>query len=263
MAILDRVIWVTGASSGIGEALAYELSRYGARLILSARNEDALNKVREQCVWPDHHTVLPMDLSDPESVQQAVAYVQDKFDGVDTLINNGGISQRSYINETALEVDRRVMEVNFFSAVAITKALLPTMIEQGGGRIVVTSSLVGYVTTPMRSAYSASKHALHGFYDALRAEHKRDNIKVLLVCPGFINTNVSAHAVTGDGTAYGKHDKGQLSGMSPDECAKRIVHAMQTGKDEVLIGGKERLVVYLQRWLPSLYRYLITRAAPR
>lgn len=259
MSFARQVIWITGASSGIGAALAVELSRYGASLVLSSRHTDQLEQLREQLVWPDNHLVLPLDLAAPDSFAQALDQVIARFGRVDILVNNGGISQRSRAAETSIEVDRRIMEVNFFGAVGLTRAVLPVMREQGGGHIVVVSSLVGELPTPMRSSYCASKHALHGWFESLRSEEYIHNIKVLMVMPGFVRTRVSINALTADGSAHGQMDEYQAKGMSAALCAERIVQAMQQGKDQVMIAGREGLAIYLKRWFPWLYRQIIRR----
>lgn len=259
MSFARQIIWITGASSGIGAALALELSRYGASLVLSARNADQLEQLREQLVWPDNHLVLPLDLTCPESFDAAVSQVMARYGRVDILVNNGGISQRSRAAETTIEVDRRIMEVNFFGTIGLTRAVLPLMREQGGGQIVVVSSLVGELPTPMRSSYCASKHALHGWFESLRAEEYARNIKLLMVMPGFVRTRVSINALTADGSTHGKMDEYQAKGMSAALCAERIVQAMQQGKDEVIIAGREGWAIYLKRWFPWLYRQIIRR----
>ena len=259
MPFSGQVIWITGASSGIGEALAVELSRYGAHLVLSSRRREELERVRELLVWPDNHLVVPLDLADSDSFAAARDKVLERYGKIDVLINNGGISQRSRVEETALEVDRRVMEINYFGAIGLTKAVLPRMKANGGGRLVVISSLVGELPTPLRSAYCASKHALHGWFEALRAEEHDNNIRILMVMPGFIRTRVSINAVTGDGSAHGKMDEYQQKGMSAGLCAERIIEAMQRDREQVIIAGREGAGIYLKRWLPWLYRKIIRR----
>ncbi|MBK8169211.1 MAG: SDR family oxidoreductase [Sandaracinaceae bacterium] len=254
-----ETIWITGATSGIGEALAYELSEKGARLILSARRSDSLEHVRSRCAHPERHRVLPLDLSQPDTLI-AAAREALAWGPIDVLVNNGGVSQRSLAKDTALVVDRTLMETNFFGTVALTKAVLPSMIARKRGQIVVVSSLVGKFGTPLRSSYAASKHALHGFFDALRAELNDEGITVTIICPGFIKTNVSINALTGDGTAQGKVDRSlKNGGMSAEECAKRMVLAIQRSASEVIIAGREGLGVYLKRYAPAVFEKAITR----
>jgi short-subunit dehydrogenase len=253
-------VWITGASSGIGEALAYGLARRGARLVLSARNAERLEDVRRACSHPEQHQVVPLDLSRPETVAAAVALVMADGYGVDVLLNNGGLSQRGTVAETALSVDRYLMEVNYFAAVALTKAVLPAMQARRAGHIVAVSSVVGFFGTPRRSSYAASKHALHGFCDALRAEVWHDGVRVTVACPGYIRTNISRNALTADGSLHGQLDPGQAKGLSAEACAERIIRAVEQGKPEVVIARlRERTGVYLRRFVPALFFRIIRR----
>lgn len=257
----DQIIWITGASSGIGEALAHELASAGARLVLSSRREKELERVRGEIERSDEHLVLPLDLIEEETHGAAVQAVLDRFGRVDVMVHNGGISQRSLVQDTDFQVDRRILEVDYLGTVSLTKALLPSMLERNAGRFVVVSSLVGYVATPYRSAYSAAKHALHGFFEALRAELHDDGIRVTMVCPGYVRTRVSHNALTADGTPQGTLDRAQAQGMDPKDCARRIARALARGKAEIYIGGWERYAVYIRRWCPPLYRWMVRRIA--
>ncbi|PSL06494.1 SDR family oxidoreductase [Cecembia rubra] len=258
-----KVIWITGASSGIGQALAKAYDNLGFRIIISARNQEALEQIKNQSKHPTNIYVLPLDLSDPDSFPSKTKEAIKAFGKLDVLINNGGISQRSLAAETSIEVDRKIMEVNFFGTVCLTKELLPHFINNKGGHFVAISSLVGKFGTPFRSTYAASKHALHGFFDTLRAEHYRDNINVTIVCPGFIRTNVSVNALTGDGSPLNEMDEAQEKGMSPEQCAKQIIMAIEQQKEEVLVGGKEKYAVYLKRFFPSIFSKIIRKAKVR
>lgn len=254
------VVWITGASSGIGEALAYAYSNSGARLILSSRNEEKLREVKDRCAGPKEHWVLPLDLADSGSIEAGCREALEYAGRVDIMIHSGGVSQRSLAAQTPLEIDRRIMETNFFGTVALTKAVLPSMLERRSGRIVVISSLVGKFGTPLRSSYSASKHALHGFFDSLRAEIWDQGISVVIVCPGFIRTSISINALTSNGTPQGTMDEAQACGMLPNVCAARIISAIDEKKPEVYIGGRELLGVYLKRFVPSLFNRIIRKA---
>lgn len=254
----NKVVWITGASSGIGEALARAFSRGGAQLVLSARRAAELERVRQGCDHPERHCVLPLDLTDFDAAA-LTAQVIERFGRIDMLVNNGGVSQRGTVAETEMEVDRRIMEINYFGAIALTKAVLPHMLTQGAGRVVVISSLSGKLSTARRSAYAASKHALHGFFNALRTEVHGDGVGVTLVCPGYVRTDLSRHAISGDGRAHGQVDATQARGLDPDELASRILDAVARNKDEVLIGGKEVLAVHLNRLFPAAYRWMIRR----
>lgn len=266
MRIQNKVVWITGASSGIGEALACAMAKGGAKLILSARREAELERVKQRCVAEsgaqvENIVVAPLDLAaGSATLEEKAAEAARAFGGVDIVVHNGGVSQRSLAKDTSSDVVRRVMEIDFFGAVALTGALLPAMLSRREGHIVVVSSLVGKFGTPLRSAYSAAKHALHGYFDSLRAEVWRENIRVTMICPGFIRTNVSVNALKGDGGAHGAMDDAQAQGMSADECARRIIRAIENDALEVYIGGKETLGVHIKRFFPSLFARVLRKA---
>ncbi len=261
MKIKNQVIWITGASSGIGEALAYVLAHEGAKLILSSRREDELIRVKNACKRPENEIfTLPLDLEKSAEMHAKVQQAIQFFGKIDILINNGGVSQRSLAKDTDIEVDRRIMEIDYFGTVALSKALLPHFLERKSGKFVVVTSLVGKFGTPLRSAYSAAKHALHGFFDALRAESWRDQVKVLMVCPGFIKTQVSVNALLGSGTTQGTMDNAQANGMSAETCAKKMLKAIIQDKEEVYIGGKEVYAVYLKRFFPAIFSKILRKA---
>lgn len=258
MELKGKVVWITGASSGIGEACAYEFARKGARLILTGTREDKLREVREHCLHEGQGevAVLPYDLSDVAGIPALVERALGSFGRVDVMFNNAGISQRAKAGDTVFEVDRRIMEVNYFAPVRIAKLLLPGMIRQGGGTFVTTSSISGRFGFPLRSAYAASKHALYGFFESLHAEYYADNVRTVMVCPGRVNTNISFYALEKDGSRHGRLDAGQAGGISPERAARKIVKAVRRRKPEVLVGGKELLMVYFKRFLPALNRLL-------
>lgn len=255
----DKVVWLTGASSGIGEALAYALAKRGAKLILSARREKELNRVMKNCKDAEAR-VLPLDLAESDQLNTKAEEAISYWGRIDYLFNNAGMSQRSYAVDTELKVTRRVMEVNFFGTIALTKAVLPAMIEQQKGHIVVTSSVMGKFGTRLRSTYAATKHALHGWFDSLRQEVHDKDITVTLVCPGFIKTDVTINAVEGDGSKHGVMGKGQQKGMLPEEFADKLLPKVLKGKDEVYIGGKEIWGIYLKRFAPRLLNKILRRS---
>lgn len=262
MSFSNKVIWITGASSGIGEALALALSKRGAKLILSSRNETKLQVVKNQCAYPEKVAVLPLDLEAYHSLKTKTEEALNIFGNIDFLFNNGGISQRSYAKDTNIAVDERIMTINYLGTVALTKALLPYFIEQKKGHFVVTSSIVGKIGTPLRSSYAASKHALHGFFDSLRAEVYNNNIKVTLACPGFVQTNVSINALTGDGSAQNKMDNATQNGLTPQRYVEHLLKAVIKEKEEVYIAGfKEKLGVYAKRFFPKLLSVMIRKLA--
>ncbi len=258
----NQVVWITGASSGIGEATAYAFAKAGAKLVLSARRIEELNRVKNN-IDETNVLVLPMDMENLADLPSKVEEVLARFGRIDILFNNAGISQRSSVEETEMEVYHKIMNLNFFGVVALTKAVLPQMRNQKSGVIVTTSSLSGKLSTPMRSGYCASKHALHGFFDALRAEVYRDNIQITLICPGYIQTNISYNAVSGDGTKFGKLDNNQANGMAVETCAEKILDAVYRQKEEVYMGGKEVLGVYLKRFFPRLLSKIVRKQMPK
>ena len=256
----DKIIWITGASSGIGKALAIELSNQNVKLILSSRKKEDLELVKKQCKDIRAVKIIPLDLEDYTNLQPKVTEAIAAFGKIDVLVNNGGISQRSFVKATAINVDKRIMDINYLGTVALTKAVLPHFIKNKKGHFVVTTSIVGKIGTPLRSSYAASKHALHGFFDSLRAESYQDNIAVTLVCPGFVKTNISKNALTGDGTPQDKLDLATENGIPPERFAKLMVIAIKKKKEEVYIAGvKEKLGVYAKRFYPKLLSTMIRK----
>lgn len=256
----NKVVWITGASSGIGEALVYAFANEGAKLVLSARREDELQRVKKNCGLKDENIlILPLDLSDTKEIDTLTQKAITHFERIDILVNNGGISQRSLTKETPLEIDRKIMEVNFFGTVAVTKSILPQMLRQQSGTIIVISSISGKFGFFLRSAYSASKHALHGFFESLRMEVFKDNINILLVCPGKINTNISVNAITEKGLTHNKKDESHVQGLSAEACAKQIIIAVKKNKEEVFIGGRELRAVWIKRFFPGIFSNLIRK----
>jgi short-subunit dehydrogenase len=263
--LTDKVIWITGASSGIGEAVAYAFSRRGARLILSSRRAAELERVRSGCLRPAAVRVIPLDLLDMGSFTGKVAEAVSAFGQIDIVIHNGGVSQRSLVMETSLGVQRMVMELDYFSYVALTQAVLPHFAERRAGHFVVVSSVMGKIGTPMRSAYAAAKHALHGFFDCLRAEVGPLGIGVTILTPGYVRTNISMHVVTKDGSPLGKASANIDKGLDADKAAVQIVRAVARRKFEVYIGkmGVERFALWVNRWFPGLLVRLAPRFSPK
>jgi short-subunit dehydrogenase len=256
----NKVIWITGASSGIGKALAIQFSGFKIRLILSSRNKKELLSVRSKCQNPENVKVLAFDLLDTDRSEAVVSDALALFNGIDILVNNAGISQRSMAAVTGPEVDRMLFNVNFFGTVALTKALLPHLKSKQCGQVVVISSVVGKIGTPLRSSYAASKHALHGFFDSLRAEIYQDNIGVTIICPGFVNTNISVNALTADGSPQGTKDQATARGLSPEKFAKKAIKAIAGGRQEVVIAGyQEKSAVYLKRFFPLVLSAVIRK----
>ena len=256
----DKVIWITGASSGIGEALARGLSNRGAKLILSSRRTGELERVKNTCAYPDKVHILPLDLTDSANLESKVPIAIAVFGHIDIMVHNGGMSQRALVAETEMAVHREVMELNYFSYILLTKALLPHFIERRSGYFVVTSSVMGKIGTPMRAAYAAAKHALHGYFDSLRAEVEEYGISVTILTPGYIHTPIAV--ISGDGSFVTSKSEQINGGLSADKAAEQIIKAIQNGSYEVYIGkfiGEERLALFVKRFLPRLFTWLIPR----
>jgi len=251
----NKTVWITGASSGIGKELAIQLASQGANLVLSARSEGKLQTLRSELINKDVNVwIIPLDLEQNEHFDQLVEDVFNKTNKIDVLINNGGISQRSLTFETDMVVDRRIMEINYFGTIALTKAILPKMKKQGAGHIAVTSSLTGIFGFPMRSAYAASKHALHGYFETLQLEETKNNIFTTIVCPARIATDISKSALQKSGEQWGKSDEGQEKGMPVDVCAKKYLNAIARQKKKIVIGSfGEIFLTKCHAWMPPLF----------
>jgi dehydrogenase/reductase SDR family member 7B len=263
MDLRSQTIWITGASSGIGRALALACHQDGARVILSARRIEALEEIRRACGGAgDRVAVLPLDLSEPHDLTGKAEAALRQYGAIDMLIHSAGRSQRALVQETDLHVDRTLMEVNFFGPVALTKAVLPTMLARRAGHIVVISSLLGKFGMRGRSGYAASKHALHGYFESLRAEVHRAGITITLVCPGYVDSDLPLQALTGSGQPYGRRDVTHSRGMPATECAARILKGIGRRRDEVVIGGWEAYAVSLKRFFPGLFARAIRGYTP-
>ncbi len=257
----NKVVWITGASSGIGEALAYSLNRKGALLIISGRSIENLEKVKRHCLHPARVEVLPIDLEQPDTLSAKTEQALTLFGRVDFMMHNAGVALRDRVIHTSMDMDRRIMQVNYFAPVAITKALLPSMIKNKSGNIAVVSSISGKFGVPKLSAYSASKHALHGFFESLRSEVHKHNVHVTIITPGFIKTGITVNAYTGQGGNYGKMVNANKNGMSPERCAEKMAKAMLKNKQEAYIGGVDILSIYIKRFFPDLFSVVI-RSSP-
>lgn len=257
-------VWITGASSGIGAACAYRYAAEGARLVLTSSSAERLDAVAVKCrgLGAEEVTVLPYDLTCPDEIDALVEKAWNAADGIDIVMLNAGVSQRTNVEDTSMEMIRKIMEINYFAPVAIAKALLPKMVGRGGGRIAVTTSIAGRFGFPLRCGYSSSKFALYGFFETLQAEYHKDGIKVTIVCPGRVSTNISRYALDKGGKPHGVMDPGQAGGMSAEAAARIIVKAVAKGKREVLVGRKELLMVYIKRFFPGLCAGLARKIKP-
>ena len=259
----DKTVWITGGSSGIGEALVRAFADGGSRVIASSNDTAGLKRVAESCSGINGSiSIVPFDLSDTAGIEELVAGVVKKEGKIDLLINIGGISQRALIRETPLWLDRKIMEINYFGTIALTKAVLPYMISNGGGHIVATSSITGRFGFPLRSAYSASKQALHGFFETLLLEHKSDKIRVSILIPGRVRTNISLHALTASGREHGKLDEGLAAGITPEKAAQQIISGLQRNRREILVGSTELLMLKIRTYLPPLFFRIAGRIKP-
>lgn len=255
----EKICWVVGASSGIGKELAIQLSNDGAIVVLSARNETALNSLKQDLPNSNRHYVFPLDLEDLIDRKPDFDLMVKELGGLHYLFNNGGLSQRSTAGETSIEVDRRIMEINYFGNITLSKWALPIFRKQQFGHLLIVSSIAGKFGFFLRSAYSASKHALHGYYESLRLEEESNSIHVTIVCPGKINTPISLNALTEKGEKHGVMDHNQDTGMPVEECVRQILTAVKMKKKEVLIGGKEVWAAKIKRLFPGLFYRIIRK----
>lgn len=253
----EKVVWITGASSGIGRSLALAFDRAGARLILSGRDAASLETVALACRVTAQVRVLPFDLAALETIPQQVERALAHWGHVDYMVHNAGVALRERMVDTPLGLDQQVMATNYFGPIALTKALLPSMLQRRSGCFVVVSSLSGKYGVPQLSAYAASKHALHGCFESLRAEVHDRQIQVTLIIPGFIRTPILRHALTGSGATYGRTLPAYERGMDPDVCAVRILRAVAARKEEALVGGWELSSLQLKRFCPTLLSALV------
>jgi short-subunit dehydrogenase len=263
MDFFKKTIWITGAASGMGKAVAIALAPYQTTLILSDRDADGLAVAAREATKKGAHVVTQrLDMSDPVAISITAQEVLQKGYQINALYHFAGISQRSIVTETPLENDRKIMEINFFGVVALTKALLPHMIENGGGQLAAASSLVGKFGFPYRSAYAASKHALHGFFESLAAENYQNNIRISMLIGGRIRTNISKFALDKSGQEHGQMDPGQANGLSPEKAAQQILKGLRKEKLEIPVGGKELLILKIKRFFPTWHSKLVRKINP-
>ena len=259
----NKIVWITGASSGIGAELAKIYSHRGIKLILSSRNVRALERVKSECYYPENIIILPIDLNDFYAAPALVKKAYNIFGRIDILINNAGVSQRSLIVDTQFDVLKKLIEINYLGTVALSRALLPFFLKQGFGHYVVVSSVMGKYGSPFRSGYSAAKHALHGFFDVMRMEHQKDNINVTIICPGFVRTPIAMNSLKGDGSVLGVDDLATRKGLKVEDFARKMVRSVDQKKWEVQFGKKELLGVYLKRLSNKLLHNAVIRSNVR
>ena len=261
MEFKNKIVWITGASSGIGEALAYEFAAQGAKLVLSARREVELQRVAQASEEQGGSAlVLPFDIVDLAQHTLQVTQVLQTFGRIDVLVLNAGVSQRSFVLDTKFDVYRKLFEVNFFSIVHLVQQVIPVFQKQHAGIFVPIASVAGRISTPRRAAYGATKHALIGFFDSVRAELHADGVQVTTILPGYIRTEISLHAMNEHGEKYGKMDPNQAKGLDPQFTAQKIVHAVSQGKNHFFVGGAlERFGLIVQRLFPSIVPYMLRK----
>ena len=257
-------VWITGASSGIGEACAYRYAEEGARLVLTSSSVNRLEPVAARCreLGATEVNILPCDLTCLDGIDSLTDKAWDAMKGVDIVMLNAGISQRTNVEDTSMEMVRKIMEINYFAPVAIAKRLLPKMVGRGYGKIAVTTSIAGRFGFPLRCGYSSSKFALYGFFETLQAEYYEKGIRVTLVCPGRVQTNISRYALDKGGKPHGVMDPGQAGGMTAEAASRVITRAIAKEKKEVLVGRKELLMVYIKRFFPGLCATLARKIKP-
>lgn len=256
--VKDLTIWITGASSGIGEALTIAFAKRGATVVLSGRDKEKLEAVKKRCKNSKKHIVVPFDIADAKQTKEAYEVVEAKTEKVDWLINNAGVSQRSLIMETTEDVERQIMEIDYFAQTRLTRLVLPDMIAQGGGKIVMVSSVAGLLGTQYRGAYGAAKAAIHMWANSLRAELHDQGIEVATIFPGFIQTNISINALTGNGSAQGTMDEATSKGLTATAFAKQVFKALTNEEEYIIVAGnKEKLATRVNRLSPpKLYKLI-------
>lgn len=261
MEFKGKTALITGGGTGIGEAMAYQYALKGTNVILTGRRIDALEKVQKKCIelgvkaWC--HIV---DMEKPETIDELVAWIKAEGHLIDFMLLNAGISQRALTLETDISVDRRLMEVNYFGGIYLVKALKDMLIERGV-HIAVVSSVSGVFGFPVRSAYCASKHAIHGFYETIALEYPQ--IKTTIIIPGRIHTDVSKNALDGNGKATGVMDPGQANGYDVNKCAKVAIRAIARGKHQKVIGGFDTIMVPFYKYVPWLFRLIARNVSAR
>ncbi|XP_029643056.1 dehydrogenase/reductase SDR family member 7 [Octopus sinensis] len=263
-ALSGQVVWITGASSGVGEQLALEFAAAGCKLVLSARRPDELERVKHQCIEsgrlsPDDILIVPLDLLDFGSHPHAVMNVLQYYSQIDILVNNAGRSQRAAWEETSLDVDRYCMELNVLGTLSLTKNVLPHMINRGEGHIVVMGAVEGKIGAPFSASYTGAKHALQGYFDSLRLEMHNHNIGVSIICPGPTFSNLLENAFTGTiATNYGMKMDPNDRRMDTARCARLIILAVANKLDEVWIARHPLLLVmYLCQYCPSFGQWIL------
>lgn len=262
MKINNTVVWITGVTSGIGKELVKEFLKYNCKMILTSRNQKKLEELAKEFDFSKEQVLLQtFDLFNYRDIPILVEQALQKFKKIDIIIHNAGITQRSLAIETDIEITEKIFALDFYTPVYLTKLLLPYIRESGN--ITVISSVAGKIESPYRSSYSAAKHALYGYFESLRTELIKMNqkINVLIVCPGFVKTNISLNAFKGDGSLYNQLDESTQKGLDPNFVAKKIIEAIKKEKKEIIIAGiKEKFALFLKKFFPNLFIKIISKA---
>ena len=250
----DKVVLITGASSGIGAELAQQLSTQKAKLILTARNKEALEQVKQKCLQQTLYCkIVVADLSKEDEIEKLVTTALEQFKKIDFVFLNAGVTQRSLAFETDTSVYRALMNINFFAPVTITQKLFPYFKLNGSGHFVVISSVAGLIGFPYRSGYAAAKHALMGYFETLQTENAVEGVKYTIISPGRINTPISASALTKDGSPHLKNDIGQMNGIPVEKCVSKILKAVENNKKHIIIARGEYWLWVIKKLMPALF----------
>ena len=253
----NKVIIITGASSGIGKALAFALAKNGNKLVLAGRNKDKLNAVLQKINAVNISAISVItDVRKKEDCKNLIDKCITEFGRINVLINNAGISMRALFNESDLEIIEKVMNTNFWGTVFCTKYALPYLL-QSNGSLVGVSSIAGHIGLPERSAYSASKFAMNGFLESIRSENMENNLHVLIACPGFTASNIRKVALTKDGTPQKESPRNEQKMMTAEKVAKNIIWSIDCKKDTLILSTNGRLAVWLNRFFPKLAKRLV------
>jgi dehydrogenase/reductase SDR family member 7B len=257
----EKVIWITGASGGLGRELAIALASYNVKLILSARQEEKLRETQKLANLPAERCLIaPIDLTliKEEQIKMLGDRILLKFGKLDLLIHNASLSQRSLAHETVNEVDRKIMETNFFGPVKMTKYILSSLLKSPSPQVVIISSLAAKFGVPLRSSYSAAKHALHGFFESMKLELDKE-IKITFFILGGVKTESAMHALNADGSTHNQLDIWHERNMPAEQCALEIIRKIHSGKDEHVIGKVEKLALWLKKHLPTVHKKVLLK----
>lgn len=250
----DKRIWINGASSGIGKALVTSLISSGARVVITARRTSLLEEIKKTAPNPEKVTILPADLTEIDQLPEVCQQAWDAFDGLDLVIMNAGVSQRSLFKDIDFETGRALFDINFFSHARIMHEIVPRFEQAGQGQIAAVTSLSGYIPAPLRIYYASAKHALHGFYDTLRTEIWNSGIRVSLIVPGFVRTEISQNALLKGGDKFGRLDPLQKNGISAEKAAKKILGQLKKQKKEIYVGytPNAAIALFLGKFFPGI-----------